>query len=94
MPEFAPVRHFAELDALDEAEVRAGYLAGLHGLPEPLGSQYSRSYWHGWRNGAVDAGHREQDAAQAMLAHEFALAQGVTAYSAPVSVPEGWVPVQ
>jgi hypothetical protein len=29
------------------------------------------SYWHGWRNGMVDGGHRPKDAAQAALAHDY-----------------------
>lgn len=44
-----------------------GYRDGLAGDVEP-GDNRSLSYWHGWRNGAVDGGHREKDEAQAILA--------------------------
>lgn len=48
----------------------AGYRAGFAGEPEPVASVYSRSFLHGWKNGAVDAGLRPKDGAQALLAHE------------------------
>lgn len=62
MPEFA---HFKFSEAgLDEDECLAGYRSGLQGEPEP-GSDKSRSFLHGWRNGMVDKGHlpisREQE---------------------------------
>lgn len=62
-----PVTTIADLDSLDDAEIIEGYRDGRAGEPEPKGNR-SRSYWHGWRNGAVDGGHREKDAAQAELA--------------------------
>lgn len=65
--EFAPVMTLSDLDLLDHAETEEGYRDGLHGEPEP-GNNHSRSYWHGWRNGAVDGGHRMKDDAQAALA--------------------------
>ncbi|MFZ3286598.1 MAG: hypothetical protein WA191_07080 [Telluria sp.] len=70
MSEFAVVTSKAELAALDESEVVAGYWAGTAGASEP-GSAFSRSYWHGWRNGATDFGHRQIDAAQQQLAREI-----------------------
>lgn len=69
MSEFAEVRTKDDLAKLDEDEILAGYWAGRAGTPEP-GSAFSRSYWHGWRNGASDFGYREMDAAQAQLARE------------------------
>lgn len=69
MPEFSPVTTLRELEALDDAEVLAGYVAGFRGAPEPVSSAVSRSYWHGWRNGRVDGGHAAVDAAQLLLAH-------------------------
>jgi hypothetical protein len=57
-------------DPKAEAEMLAGYWAGFGGAPEP-GVGMSRAYHHGWRNGAVDGGHREPDAAQAQLASEY-----------------------
>lgn len=62
-----PVTTPEDLDALDEAEMIAGYWDGHAGEPEP-GDNRSRAYWHGWRNGAVDGRHREPDYAQAQLA--------------------------
>ena len=47
----------------------AGYLAGLHGEPEP-GSDKSKSYWHGWRNGMMDTGRLPHDEAARNLAAE------------------------
>jgi ribosome modulation factor len=53
MTEFA---HFQFNEAgLDEDECLAGYRAGLDDEPEP-GSDKSRSYLHGWRNGMADKG--------------------------------------
>lgn len=56
------------LDALDDAELREGYQDGYDGDSEP-GHNRSLAYWHGWRNGAVDGGHREKDDEQALIAH-------------------------
>lgn len=78
MAEFLPVTDVRDLCGLDDAHVLAGYRAGFHGEPEPVASVYSRSWWHGWRNGAVDGGHRTSDAAQAILARAFVAAQSVT----------------
>jgi hypothetical protein len=69
MSEFQPVTTKAELELLDESDMVAGYMAGFAGEPEP-GSDKSRSYWHGWRNGMVDSGREQIDAAQQMLARE------------------------
>jgi hypothetical protein len=69
MSEYAPVRTKDELSQLDEAEMLAGYYAGFSGDPEP-GSDRSRSFWHGWRNGRVDGGHDQIDCHQVKLARE------------------------
>lgn len=69
MSEFTKVRTKDDLDALDSNEILAGYLDGFVGAPEP-GSDKSRSYWHGWRNGMVDGGNREIDSAQVQLVRE------------------------
>lgn len=69
MSEFQAVTTKVDLDALDHTEMVAGYMAGTSGSAEP-GSAFSRSYWHGWRNGAVDSGRREIDQAQQQLARE------------------------
>ena len=74
MAEFAPVRTIADFRLLDDGDILAGYFDGFHGSPEP-GSDRSRSYWHGWRNGRIDAGFARPDAAQRALAQEFNLLQ-------------------
>ena len=68
--------------SLDGDEISDGYWAGRDGDPEP-GHNRGRSYWHGWRNGAVDGGHREKDRSQAMLAHDFLKGRPSTFRSAP-----------
>jgi hypothetical protein len=70
MSEFYPVRTVVDLDHLDEDEIVAGYKAGLHGAQEP-GSDKSRAYWHGWRNGRVDGNHDQIDSAQVELARHM-----------------------
>jgi hypothetical protein len=78
MAEFAPVRTVADFRQLDEGDILEGYLDGFHGGPEP-GSDRSRAYWHGWRNGRTDAGLAEPDAAQRALEEEFALLRAASA---------------
>lgn len=68
MREFQPVISIEDLNSLDVPEMIEGYQDGYGGAPEP-GNNRSRSYWHGWRNGAVDGLHRESDEAQRFLAH-------------------------
>lgn len=71
-PEFA---HFKFNEpGLNEDECLAGYLAGLHDASEP-GNDKSRSFHHGWRNGRVDRGHAEPDAAQREYAKSHVRAQ-------------------
>jgi hypothetical protein len=70
MAEFIPVETIIDFRKLDDGEVLEGYFDGFHGSPAP-GSDRSRSFWHGWRNGQVDAGFAEPDLAQLSLAHEF-----------------------
>lgn len=64
-----PLTRATELDGLDEVEMREGYLDGFKN--EPCGDNWSRSYWHGWRNGMVDGGHAKGDEAQRALAHDY-----------------------
>lgn len=66
MSEFRPITTVADLLLQNQEEISAGYLAGLDGAREP-GSDKSRSYWHGWRNGMVESGRRPIDAAQREL---------------------------
>lgn len=65
-----PITRAFQLELLESDEVAEGYQDGFAGDPEPGGNR-SYSYWHGWRNGAVDGGHREKDDAQAALAHDY-----------------------
>ena len=72
MAEFVPVMSVADFRQLDDGEILEGYFDGFHGCPPP-GSDRSRSFWHGWRNGRVDAGLAEPDLAQRVLEQEFRL---------------------
>ncbi|TAL90930.1 MAG: hypothetical protein EPN62_00930 [Candidimonas sp.] len=69
MSEFQPIRTKSDLALLDDNEMLAGYYSGLDGSSEP-GTDKSRSFWHGWRNGHVDRGLAPVDAAQSQLARE------------------------
>lgn len=69
MSEFKKVTTKKELDLLDEKETVEGYMAGLGGEDQP-DSTKSKSYWHGWRNGNVDAGNGDPDEAQRSLARD------------------------
>lgn len=53
MSEFNKVSTIEELNLLNKDEITEGYLSGLAGDKEP-GSDKSKSFWHGWRNGRVD----------------------------------------
>jgi len=71
---FEAVRSVVDYRSLDEAEVLIGYMDGVAGL---VGSKdMTRSYWHGWRNGAVDAGFVEPDSAQSEIEADFAALAG------------------
>jgi hypothetical protein len=72
MAEFAPVETILDFRQLDDGDTLEGYFDGFHGSPEP-GSDRSRAFWHGWRNGRVDAGLAEPDCAQRALEQEFCL---------------------
>jgi chitinase len=65
-----PIKTAAQTDLLNTEDVIAGYHDGRAGEPEP-GDNRSFSYWHGWRNGAADAGHRQIDSAQRELARDY-----------------------
>lgn len=63
-PDFAndnrePVLSVMDLARLNDEEVAEGYTDGFHGMP--CGDNRSRSYWHGWRVGSRDGGHRDID---------------------------------
>ncbi|AZO79614.1 MULTISPECIES: hypothetical protein [unclassified Bosea (in: a-proteobacteria)] len=57
-PNREPVTSLMDLALLDDDEMAEGYQDGAGGLP--CGDNRSRSYWHGWRNGARDRGHRDR----------------------------------
>lgn len=65
-----PVRTIADFRCLDEGQVMIGYMDGVQGLPF-VGTSMDRSYWHGWRNGAVDGGFIAPDEHQVELQEEF-----------------------
>lgn len=71
-PDRKPVSTLAELELLDDAEMAEGYADGRAGEPEPGGNR-GRAYWHGWRNGRVDGGYAQPDAAMIRLAREVRL---------------------
>lgn len=73
MSEFLPVTTVSDLAQLDAEDVGAGYMAGLEGDPEP-GSDKSRSFWHGYRNGMCDSGRRSVDDAQRQLVRAVVVA--------------------
>lgn len=65
-PNREPVISVMDLARLDDTEVEEGYRAGAAG--EVCGDNRSRSYWHGWRVGSLDRGHRGKDIWDGMLA--------------------------
>jgi len=67
MSEYKPLVTNAEAELLDMDDCVAGYLAGYHGDKEP-GSDKSKSYWHGWRNGSMDGKHIQVDEPAILLA--------------------------
>jgi hypothetical protein len=72
MSEFNPFE-FRDSHLIDD-EVVEGYRSGYRGEAEP-GSDKSRSFFHGWRNGRVDGGHDTIDAAQAQFASAYVARQ-------------------
>ena len=68
---YDPVLALDDLDGLDEAETIEGYFDGRADEPEPSGNR-SRSYWHGWRCGMMDAGRIKSDAGHMGLVTAFA----------------------
>ena len=70
MSDLTSAATIADFRTLNEAEVLSGYLVGFEGQPVPA-SDSSRSFYHGWRNGRVDAGYCCADFAQIALVEEF-----------------------
>ncbi len=70
MAEFLFVETVEDFRRLDDGEVLEGYFDGFHAVPAP-GSDRSRSYWHGWRNGSIEAGYALPDQAYRALQEAF-----------------------
>lgn len=70
MSEFQPVATLSDLEKLDADEMLDGYRAGLAEEPQP-GSDKSKSFWHGWRNGMMDRGKLPHDRASTQLCQEY-----------------------
>jgi len=70
MSEYKPLSSVRELDVLDGDDCMAGYFVGLDGTSEP-GSDKSKSYWHGWRNGMMDTNRLPIDWSARNLVAEF-----------------------
>ena len=70
MSEFQPVSTKKDLCLLDMDDVLAGYRSGLDSDSEP-GSDKSKGFWHGWRNGVSDRGLAPIDEDQRQLAEEL-----------------------
>lgn len=66
-----PVSTLAELDTLDNLEMREGYLDGFSG-EFSCGDNRSKSYWHGHRNGASDRTGKTDEAQKVLVAHYVA----------------------
>ncbi len=64
-----PITKASLLDKLDDKELLQGYTDGRNNEPEP-GDNHSYSYWHGWRNGMMDAGYMRHDTASRSLAKD------------------------
>lgn len=70
MSEFQPVATLSDLEKLDADEMLDGYRSGLAEEPQP-GSDKSKSFWHGWRNGMMDRGKLPHDDAANALVREM-----------------------
>lgn len=70
---FEPVRTLADLESLDQDQIKEGYLSAERGDPEP-GPNRGRSLWHGWRNRMIDMGELPSDDAAGALAREYVAA--------------------
>lgn len=70
MSEYQPLSTAAEADFLDMDDCVEGYMSGLRTEEEP-GSDKSKSFWHGWRNGMIDRGKIPIDEAAQNLCREM-----------------------
>lgn len=60
----------AEVEALDQDLILAGYRAGL-GFTAVNHMQHDPGYWHGYRNGQVDRGLEPISPSQCRIAEEY-----------------------
>jgi hypothetical protein len=65
---FPVVATLEEFDALDSAQVFAGYVEARPGDPEP-GENRGLSYWHGWCNRMRDADVLDWNSTHADVVH-------------------------
>lgn len=65
-----PITTMAQLDALDQDAIVAGYLAGF-GSVAVNHMRTDAAYWHGYRNGQVDRGVEPISPEQADLARQY-----------------------
>lgn len=65
-----PPKTLEEVEAFPDEELFEGYRDGFRNEYEPNGNR-TRAYWHGWRNGQVDAGWRKSDWYQQELARLY-----------------------
>lgn len=70
MSEFKSAATVVDLETLDQADVLAGYYSGLNGDPAP-GSDKSRGFFHGWRNGMADTRRTDTTPEQQQLCREM-----------------------
>ena len=66
---FEPVSTLADLETLDGEQIAEGYRSFERGDPEP-GPNRGRSFWHGWRNAAMDHHELQPDSASRQLIEE------------------------
>jgi len=69
-PRHKPVETLAELLALNQDELRTGWLDTERGDPEP-GANHSRAYHHGWRVRMMNLGEIEITPAHRRLTREY-----------------------
>lgn len=67
---YDPISTLAQLDALDDDLILAGYRAGL-GFKAVNHMEKDPAYWHGYRNGQVDCGLEPPSPQQSQLSREF-----------------------
>ena len=72
-PEYSPVSNIFELSQLNDDEILEGYLSVCEDKKSQKlpGSDKSKSFWHGWRNGMVDKKYSDGDHFMNRLANEI-----------------------